>query len=155
MIVSTDLPLSLPARYRWLSGTRVSQTPPWLMPFWIALFIILIVWLYRVSLKESWGQYGPCRSVDVQYLNRCFFSLSDRHAPLWVIVFPVLRKYSESEIVASLGLLALDNHVHKFGIMTQRFADLTDKGEVYLDYLLNKKREKSFWGFCQKVWFRL
>jgi len=25
-------------------------------------------------------------------LNRCFFSLSDRHAPSWVIVFTVLSR---------------------------------------------------------------
>lgn len=61
------------------------------------------------------------------------------------------KKYTNEEIEACLESLSKDNLVHRKGTITPIFADLSDKGEMYLDYLINKKKQNSFCGIIKRI----
>jgi CTP-dependent riboflavin kinase len=59
-----------------------------------------------------------------------------------------IKKFSQQEIFQCLEYLANEKDINKTGIMSVRYADLTEKGE---NYLKNLKKEYGFFGIISRA----
>ncbi len=88
MTATARLPPSLLPKCLWITGSPKSPTPLWLTLSWIAWFTMPTGSNSPASLKESYGQFGPCRTLDVQLPYQRIFPLPVRHAPFYCAISP-------------------------------------------------------------------